>query len=444
MQINSELSDYSLCDHCLGRLFGNFAHGFSNPERGRAIRYCLKNNIWEIKEENIKRLSKLGKKTDVNCWLCKNIFDETEKFASIVIEKMRKYDFSSFLIGSKIDDEIIRREEEIRKKLYLKYAEQIKSELNREVGKMVEKKTGKKVDFSHPDITAVVDIRYDNVTLQISSFFVYGRYKKLVRGIPQTKWPCKKCWGKGCEKCNFTGKMYPTSVQEIVAKIVMEKTNGTEHFFHGMGREDVDARMLGNGRPFILEIRNPIKRYFDIKKMEEEINDYAKNNVEVSDLRTTYSDEVIRIKDAKPEKTYRVLVEFEENVEKEKVKELENTFPTVINQKTPLRVVHRRADKIRKRKVVGFRIEKTGDKNATFIIKGESGLYVKELISGDEGRTKPSISALLGLKTWVKELDVIGVNHGESIKGNKKKDQTIEEKAKGKRIIPDHKEFANL
>ncbi len=215
--------------------------------------------------------------------------------------------------------------------------------------------------------------------------------------------------------------MYPTSVEEIIAKKVMKKTNGTEHLFHGMGREDIDALMLGNGRPFILEIRNPVKRYFDMSEMEGGINDYAKGNVEVSDLRTTYSDEVVRIKDARPEKIYRVLVEFEKNIEKEKVKELLNAFPTVIKQRTPLRVVHRRADKSRKRKVADFRVEKPGDKNATFIVKGESGLYVKELISGDEGRTKPSISALLGLKAWVKELDVIGVNYGESVKGTEKK-----------------------
>jgi len=37
-------------------------------------------------------------------------------------------------------------------------------------------------------------------------------------------------------------------------------------------------------------------------------------------------------------------------------------------------------------------------------------LYIKELISGDGGRTKPSLSELLGTETEVKELDVVDVD----------------------------------
>ena len=414
VEIKTELSKYSLCDHCLGRLFGKFGHGFSNVERGKAVRYCLEKGVKEIKEEDITHFSALEKASDIGCWLCENIFDETEKFALLAIAKMRKYEFSYFLIGSKIDSEVTGREEELWDRLNLEYHEQIKSEINREIGKIVEEKTGKKVNFSNPDITAIVDTRYDSVTLQVSSLFIYGRYKKFIRGIPQTKWPCKKCWGKGCERCSFIGKMYSTSVEEVIAKVVMEKTNGSEHFFHGMGREDVDARMLGNGRPFILEIRNPVKRYFDLKKMQKEINDFGKDRVEVSDIRLSNISEVVKIKDAKPEKTYRAVVVFEKPVNEEKLKELENAFPISITQRTPLRVAHRRADKIRKRKVTEFRVE-SADETASFIIKGESGLYVKELVSGDNGRTAPSIAEMLGIGCKVKELDVIGVEYGEGI-----------------------------
>ncbi|HDN68368.1 MAG TPA: hypothetical protein ENG23_02140, partial [Methanomicrobia archaeon] len=54
-------------------------------------------------------------------------------------------------------------------------------------------------------------------------------------------------------------------------------------------------------------------------------------------------------------------------------------------------------------------------------IKCEGGLYIKELVSGDGGRTKPSLSELLGaevggaeeggveVKAEVKELDVLEV-----------------------------------
>ena len=41
---------------------------------------------------------------------------------------------------------------------------------------------------------------------------------------------------------------------------------------------------------------------------------------------------------------------------------------------------------------------------------GEGGLYVKEFVNGDMGRTEPSISSLLGIDAAVKELDVIEVS----------------------------------
>ena len=47
---------------------------------------------------------------------------------------------------------------------------------------------------------------------------------------------------------------------------------------------------------------------------------------------------------------------------------------------------------------------------AIITVHCEGGLYVKELVSGDEGRTKPSLSELLGAPALVEELDVINVD----------------------------------
>src|SRR3989442_13830033 len=51
---------------------------------------------------------------------------------------------------------------------------------------------------------------------------------------------------------------------------------------HGMGREDVDARMLGRGRPFIVEIKEPRKRRIDLEAAVGRIN--ASGIVEVDQL----------------------------------------------------------------------------------------------------------------------------------------------------------------
>ena len=54
--------------------------------------------------------------------------------------------------------------------------------------------------------------------------------------------------------------------------------------------------------------------------------------------------------------------------------------------------------------------ELTDEGYAYIIVNCEGGLYVKELISGDEGRTNPSLSGLLGIPALVEDLDVINVD----------------------------------
>ena len=43
------------------------------------------------------------------------------------------------------------------------------------------------------------------------------------------------------------------------------------------------------------------------------------------------------------------------------------------------------------------------------IIEAEAGTYIKELVSGDGGRTKPSLSDLAGQRIQIRELDVIEI-----------------------------------
>jgi tRNA pseudouridine synthase 10 len=45
----------------------------------------------------------------------------------------------------------------------------------------------------------------------------------------------------------------------------------------------------------------------------------------------------------------------------------------------------------------------------SLIIEAESGTYIKELISGDGGRTRPSLSELVGVPCNVSKLDVIEI-----------------------------------
>jgi tRNA pseudouridine synthase 10 len=110
----------------------------------------------------------------------------------------------------------------------------------------------------------------------------------------------------------------------------------------------------------------------------------------------------------KHDKIYDALIECKKASQKD-LKKLEEYFhDRLISQKTPTRVLHRRADKVRKRKIsyVEAKIVKGGFRAA---IKTQAGAYIKELVNGDNGRTEPSFSSLLKKPCVVKELDVIEV-----------------------------------
>jgi tRNA pseudouridine synthase 10 len=391
LDIAKNLVIFKLCDNCFGRQFGKIGHGMTNEERGRQIREYL-------------NIPKIESKT---CWLCKSLISEIEKFSRIIMQSLQDYEYETFLVGSRISDDISEKEKKLGE--LTNFSEPIKQEVNREIGKIVERKTGKSVDFNQPDIVALIDTSFDIVTLDVRSLYIYGRYWKFIRGIPQTKWFCKKCQGIGCHFCDYTGKRFESSIEELIGKTFLEKSKGTEIRLHGAGREDIDAKMLGNGRPFIFEIKNPKKRFFSLEGVENESNDYTKKIAKINNLRYASKEEIAKLKSAKWEKTYRVEIHGE--IDKRKLKEAVMALrDKIICQRTPNRVLHRRPDIERKRKIIDIQIEEIMEKNAVLTIRAEAGTYIKELIDGDNGRTTPSVTGIIGKKIETEKLDVIQIH----------------------------------
>ncbi len=149
----------------------------------------------------------------------------------------------------------------------------------------------------------------------------------------------------------------------------------------------------------------------DLKKLEDEVNANAEGKVEVSNLRFTNKDVVRRLKKAESaQKEYRVLVEFENAVSDEDLRTLEAQLSNaLIKQQTPLRVLHRRADLTRERYIYKVKVKKVSLKSAAMEIRCQGGLYVKELVSGDAGRTTPNVSELLGNRAKPIKLDVLNI-----------------------------------
>jgi tRNA pseudouridine synthase 10 len=321
-------------------------------------------------------------------------------------------EFSTFLIGTLIPKELFEREHDLKAKYDLHNSEYLKQEFNREIGKKLSRKLSVETNFNNPEIVAEIQPFSDSLDVKIRSLYVYGRYSKYLRTIPQTRWPCRKCKGKGCKECGNTGKQYSESVEELVEVEAKKIAQGDKGVLHGSGREDVDARMLGTGRPFVLEIVSPKIRNIDLLKLEKATNEHGKGKIEVRDYRWSSKKELVYIKGNAEEsvKKYRASSTLSSPISEESLKKLDSFFKNIIiNQRTPTRVSHRRADKIRKKEVYSIQSKKINDQEIELIIECEGGCYVKELISGDDNRTIPSVSEVIGIQAICKELDVLEI-----------------------------------
>jgi tRNA pseudouridine synthase 10 len=431
------LENYPLCDNCLGRQFALLGVGLDNKSRGRALKNVLimwshflvesENKVaeatrilktlatkgnYEPASRTLKKLGAIVETLGEKCFVCSDVLESLDDLARIAKESLADLEFGTFLVGSLIPAEIAEREDEVRSKAGSEWCEALKREINREVGKRLKDLTGKEPEFKSPDVTISIDPFGRNAIVQSNPLFIRGRYKKLVRGIPQATWLCRKCGGSGCPNCNWSGRMYEYSVQDFVSKPFLEETFGVECKFHGAGREDVDARMLGSGRPFIIEVKEPRKRLIDLSSVAEKIRSNSEGRIEVSDLKVSSREDLRRIKTmaATTEKTYRAMVSVEREIGEDDIKRLITELTgAMIKQRTPLRVLHRRADKIRVKKVHGLQIRMISPNKMEATIRSQGGLYVKELVTGDNDRTTPSFSEILNTKAECSELDVIDV-----------------------------------
>ena len=190
------MMDSYVCDHCLGRQFAELLSGYSNRERGETMRKAVAMdydskpfriylpNFSGLKFRNAKpKVSKPGK-----CSVCGNLFLNLDKYAKDAVKKLEKYEYDTFLVGSRMSDSLVMKEESLWEMVGIKGSERLRSELNRELGKLIESKTGKQADEKNPNVTVLLNLQRKMVEITSNPLYVYGKYNKLVRGIPQTKW----------------------------------------------------------------------------------------------------------------------------------------------------------------------------------------------------------------------------------------------------------------
>jgi tRNA pseudouridine synthase 10 len=386
-----------LCAECYGRLLGRWGHGLSNPERAERLRIAI--GAAELAPSE-------------SCPVCAGAFGRLGVWADRAVRAADGYEWHRFTCGSRWDPERLAAEEGLWTEVGSAWGESARAAFNRELGKRLEPLTGASGGAVGADIVFLADLPVGRVELTVAPVYVRGRYRKLDRTIPQTRWPCRRCSGRGCVHCGESGRTYPTSVEELVAAPYLAATHAEGTRFHGMGREDIDARMLGTGRPFVLELLRPRVRSIDVAALATALGPDAVGKVELVDVRPAEAADVLRVKEATPEKSYRVGVEGD--VPLGKVKDaLSVAVGRTIAQRTPARVAHRRSDRVRARRIVAARLVDEAPGRFAVELRTEAGTYVKEWVEGDGGRTEPSLASLVGAPLRVAFLDVLAVHDTE-------------------------------
>ncbi|CAH8557946.1 unnamed protein product [Heterobilharzia americana] len=286
--------------------------------------------------------------------------------------------------------------------------------------------------------------------------YLAGRYVKLSRRLPQTPWII------GLQR------KLDSSVEELITHSILPKFgSNTQSCFVTAGREDVDVRCLGLGRPFVIEIISTVG-FIEVGIL---VNSNTQDQVFIRDLQLVSSvsaTAALKTGEMEKAKCYRavcwcphggintkLLTKMEQYTSLLSTSTEENPDlpqPTIhwppnkshsvkygklyfgpleINQLTPIRVLHRRALMNRKRTIhhlcfmsyteaMKANIFEFDDfrtwselypEDELFLleIRCEAGTYIKELVHGDLGRCNPSLASIFGRQLDILALDVIAV-----------------------------------
>lgn len=415
------LKKYPLCSRCLGRLLSTERPQQGYGKFGEELKTTLLEEAKSLFKDSkamamdlIKRLAESGfqpaqtaisglgfQYEEKTCPTCLGrLKDEViEALVSESLKKISDYEFKDFLVGAHIPKHIASIEERIFSEFSLAEPETLRKEITRDVGSRLESILGKPVNFTTPEMLILVDIFTGTAEARAAPLYIFGHYFKHEPNTPQTPWYCPTCWGAGCEKCGDSGRVYPDSVAEYIGEQAMKLSSAIGYKFHAAGREDVDVTVEGTGRPFILELVMPRRRRLPLEALKQGIKEYSGGKVEVEYLAPASRKDLELLKESVEGsvKRYQAVVEFEKPVSMEDLERLETTLRgTLIVQSTPTRVLKRRGERVRKKRVHNIRAKMLNNHTVEFEIEADGGLYVKELIHGDSGRTHPSIGETIG------------------------------------------------
>ena len=249
--VSKILKNYDLCEYCTGRIISKIAGKPPSKFLGK------------------KYLKKLGKSDHKTCYICKNIFGSLELVLSNIFEKSSHFDFKTFHLGITLKPSFLERDDYLKSKFKIKGIENVKFAIAKELAKKISRRTNSKRITDDPDLFIQANFKDESCILRAKPMFVYGRYNKKIRKLPQKQGLCRSCNGIGCHNCDFKGIENLQSIEGKISNLFIKKFDCNQVKINWIGGEDQSSLVLGRGRPFFAKLLNPKKRNRILRKTSD-------------------------------------------------------------------------------------------------------------------------------------------------------------------------------
>ena len=369
LQSKSILNECDLCDNCLGRFFIRLTHLTSARILGNQIRHSINSRII------------------TKCYICKNIFSNIDLYLKMMQDTSFGYEFSTFTVGAILKQSTIERDDKLRSKFHLRGVDGIKTAITKELGKKFVMTTKKHIDHLSPDTTFTINFKTEQCNVKTKPVFLYGRYVKDKRGLPQKEESCRDCMGKGCIFCNNHGIVSFDGVEGKISKFLYEKFKTERVKFTWIGGEDKTSLVMGNGRPFFAKLLSPKKRNVRLAKKSN------LNEIMIHDLRKI--DHIPNGSIQFRSKT-KMLVSTKNNLSSNKLKKLKQLTDA------PIEITD--SNKQYKKRIYKLKYKKHSLQSFAVEMEADGGIPIKRLVNGFS--VVPNISSILNTDCSCEKFDV--------------------------------------
>ncbi|CAI9831855.1 putative tRNA pseudouridine synthase Pus10 [Nitrosopumilaceae archaeon] len=204
--------------------------------------------------------ARLGAERGGPCQVCGGLFGRLPGYVGGMERAAAGYEFATFSAGCSVPAGIVERDDQVRSEFGLRGTGGIKSDVARELGRRLARRTGARQERLRPDISLVVDSESGRCQVSSRQVVISGRYVKTARGPSQRSARCAACGGAGCAACGWHGIADDGGVEWLVSRHLFSEVGGTTASFTWVGGEDGSSLVLGSGRPFFARIRGPRRR----------------------------------------------------------------------------------------------------------------------------------------------------------------------------------------